>query len=358
MKQRLYVFNNTQLKRKQNTLFFEQILEDNADDNYEFNKSNSEEYLIDNSITPATSCGKYMPIENVDSIFAVGTINFNSQFLYFLNKYRIPLHVCNYKGTYAGSFIPANRILSGNSLVNQTEHYKDSAKRLYIAKQFIEAASHNTLCNLKYHERRNSNVSEYIDFIKEMKSEIVNINSVNELLGVEGTIKKAYFEAWKEIFNYPVNFYKRVKNPPNNLINSLISYGNMIVYGICINEIHQTKLYPEVSFLHAPSEGRLSLCFDIAEMFKPLITDRIIFKVINKNMITEKSAFVRNGFCKLSNEAKKIFTQEFELKLNTKLRIGDNDKRVTYKRLIREECFKLHKHINNEIIYTAYKTKW
>ncbi len=228
----------------------------------------------------------------------------------------------------------------------------------YLAKQFVTAAAHNTLCNLKYHQNRKANIGDYIEYIEEIVKELDEVEDVDELMGYEGMIKRAYYEAWKEIFNYPIDFYKRVKNPPDNLINSLISYGNMIVYGVCINEIYQTKLYPEISFLHEPSEARLSLCFDIAEMFKPLLTDRIIFKVINKNMISPKDAFTKNGFCRLSKNAKKIYAQEFELKLNTKIKLKDKSNKLTYKTLIREECYKLHKHITEKEKYIAYKSKW
>lgn len=358
MKKRLYVFNNTILRRKQNTLFFEQLADTDSDEFDSMNNQLLDEYLLDNSEIPTADCGKYMPVENVDSIFAIGTVHFHSQFLYFLNRYKIPLHVFSIKGNYAGSFLPAEKIYSGISIISQVEYFNDCDKRLYIAKQFVDAAAHNTLCNLKYHEKRNANVTDYIDYIKEIKDEIDNVDDVNELMGYEGMIKKAYYEAWHEIFYYPINFNKRVKNPPNNLINSLISYGNMIVYGICINEIYQTKLYPEISYLHSPSEGRLSLCYDIAEIFKPLITDRIIFKVINKNMISEKDCFTKNGFCRLSKNAKKIYAQEIELKLNTKIKLDENNKRISYKGLIREECYKLHKHISDTDNYKAYKTKW
>ncbi len=357
MKKRIYIFNNTILKRKQNTLFFEQVM-DKTDDAESISDHLAEEYLLGSSKLPIAKTGKYIPVENVDSIFAIGTVNLNTHFLYFLNKYKIPLHTFSTRGNYAGSFIPAEKNISGNTLVKQVEFYNNNKKRLYLAKQFVTAAAHNTLCNLKYHQNRKANIGDYIEYIEEIVKELDEVEDVDELMGYEGMIKRAYYEAWKEIFNYPIDFYKRVKNPPDNLINSLISYGNMIVYGVCINEIYQTKLYPEISFLHEPSEARLSLCFDIAEMFKPLLTDRIIFKVINKNMISPKDAFTKNGFCRLSKNAKKIYAQEFELKLNTKIKLKDKSNKLTYKTLIREECYKLHKHITEKEKYIAYKSKW
>lgn len=362
MKQRLYVFSNTFLRRKQNTLFFETVCsEQKVDEDEEFDEIhiNEDEYYLSPNSEPMTNGnGKYMPVENIDSIFSIGTVHFNSQFLYFLSRNKIPMHIFNYRGAYAGSFVPAERMISGNVLIKQVDFYNNAQKRLFIAKQFVDGTAHNTLCNLKYHQNKKACLQDYIDYISEIASMINTARSIDELMGYEGMIKKAYYDAWKEIFVYPVDFNRRVKNPPNNLINALISYGNMIVYGVCINEIYQTRLYPEISYLHEPGDCRLSLSFDIAEMFKPLLTDRIIFKVINKNMISEKDAFIKNGTCRLSKNAKQIFSQEFEIKLNTKISLLNSDKRISYKGIIRQECYKLHKHINNEETYKAYKSKW
>ena len=55
-----------------------------------------------------------------------------------------------------------------------------------------------------------------------------------------------------------------------------------------MSEIYKTQLNPTISYLHEPSERRFSLCLDIAEIFKPLIGDRLIFSMLNKNQITEK----------------------------------------------------------------------
>jgi CRISPR-associated protein Cas1 len=40
-----------------------------------------------------------------------------------------------------------------------------------------------------------------------------------------------------------------------------------------------TQLNPTVSYLHEPSQRRFSLALDLSEIFKPLIVDRVIFRV-------------------------------------------------------------------------------
>ena len=122
-----------------------------------------------------------------------------------------------------------------------------------------------------------------IDFLRK---QIKLCKDVQELMGIEGNIRKLYYDTWNIIINQDIAFEKRVKNPPDNAINSLISYVNTIIYTRCLSEIYKTQLNPTISYLHEPSERRFSLCLDVAEIFKPIIADRLIFSMLNKKQIT------------------------------------------------------------------------
>ena len=73
---------------------------------------------------------------------------------------------------------------------------------------------------------------------------------------------------------------KRVKRPPDNPINALISFGNTLLYTKTISAIYRTHLDQRISYLHEPSEGRFSLSLDISEVFKPVIVYKTIFVTI------------------------------------------------------------------------------
>ena len=95
------------------------------------------------------------------------------------------------------------------------------------------------------------------------------------------------------IINQEIEFDKRVMHPPDNMINSLISFVNSLVYTRTLSEIYHTQLNPTISYLHEPGIRRYSLCLDISEVFKPLIGDRLIFSLLNRKQITEKSLHKR-----------------------------------------------------------------
>ena len=348
MKKNLYIFNNTIIKRKDNTILCERILDE------ESKNRNSEEYFLSEDVVIPTGDKKYIPIKTIESILAFGEIRFNSRLLYFLSQNSILLHIYNQKGYYQGSYIPPRDNTIGKILLAEAVHFQDKNKKLFLAKEFVKGAANNTLANLKYYNNRSAELKNEIGAMTNLYNNITEISDINELRGIEGNIKKVYYSAWNKILIQPTGFIKRVRNPPSDMINSLISYGNMIVYSFCLNEIFFSGLYPEVGYLHEPGFGKMCLSYDIAEIFKPILTDKIIFNIINKYMITEKDFITKNDYCYIKVGAKKNFVNEFNKKLQTITRDKSRGKKFSYKMLIREECIKLKKHFLEEKPYIPF----
>lgn len=151
---------------------------------------------------------------------------------------------------------------------------------------------------------------------------------------------------------------KRVKNPPDNAINSLISYVNTIIYTRVLNEIYKTQLNPTISYLHEPSERRFSLCLDIAEIFKPIIADRLIFSMLNKKQITEKNFEDGLNFTYIKDKARKEITREVDLRLQTKIKHKKLGREVSYEYLMRLEVYKLIKQFLEDEKYEGFKMWW
>jgi len=187
---------------------------------------------------------------------------------------------------------------------------------------------------------------------------ITTTNDVQELLGIEGNIRSTYYSAWETIIDHQFEFTKRIKHPPSNEINALISFGNSLVYTAVLSEIYKTQLNPIISFLHEPGERRFSLSLDLAEIFKPLLTDRIIFSLLNKKQLNEKHFNQKLNSCLLTEEGRKIFLKEFDEKLKTTIKHRTLNRSVSYKHLIRLECYKVVKHILGEKEYQPFKIWW
>lgn len=330
MKQSFYIYNGGSLKRKDNTLQFE---------TYEGTK-------------------KDIPIEAVSDLYILSEMTLNTALLNFFAQNGVVVHFFNYYDFYTGSFYPKESMQAGYLLVHQVNSYSDPEKRLVIAQKIIDAASFNIYRNLRYYNERGKAVSEQMREIESLRRTVFKTESVQELMGVEGNIRKLYYQAWPAIINQTLEFEKRVKNPPDNEVNSLISFVNMLIYSKTLSEIYKTQLNPTISFLHEPGVRRFSLCLDISEVFKPLICDWLIFTLLNRGQITEKS-FTKGLDClHLTKEASQLIVKEMESRLNTTVKHKALGRNVSYQYLIRLEAYKLIKHLLGEKDYEGFQIWW
>ena len=330
MKRSFYIYNDGMMQRKDNTIRFVNELGSKKD----------------------------IPIENVGDLYVMSEMNFNTSLINLLAKYGVTVHFFNYYSFYTGSFYPREQLLSGSLLVKQVEHYSDYEKRLEIAKKFIEAAADNIYRNLRYYNSRGKNVKEYMEIIDDLRKRLPLSTNIQELMGYEGNIRKIYYEAWNIIIDQEINFEKRIMHPPDNMINTLISFVNSVIYTKVLSEVYMTQLNPTISYLHEPSERRFSLCLDIAEIFKPIIGDRLIFSLLNKKQITEKSFTKGLNRMHLTKEASALILREIDNKLLTTIKHKELNKVVTYKYLMRLECYKLVKHLLGEKEYDGFRIWW
>lgn len=378
LKRNYYIFTNSIIKKKQNTLLFENdgklsgekeecvfVDLDIADIMGElgYSENQGELFVTFRQRVDGSSQKKFIPVETVEAIYAFGEIRFNSKFLNFLSQYRIPMHIFNYYGFYSGTFYPKEYLNSGALYVKQVKHYMVPELRIAIAREFVRSAAFNILKNLRYYSNRGVELNNEINEIEKLSAQPLT-PSLREgeipavLMGTEGNIRQIYYSCWKKILNENVDFTRRTKQPPDNMTNALISFGNMMLYSACLGEIYRTQLNPLVSYLHEPGDRRFSLSLDIAEIFKPIIVDRTIFKMLNQKMVQDCDFEKKLNFCFMKDSAKKTFIREFDDKLKTVIHHRGLGRGVSYRRLIRLECYKLIKHLLGDSRYEGFKIWW
>lgn len=330
MKKTIYIFNDGEIKRKDNTLCF---------------------------ITEASK--KYIPIEDINDILIFGEVSLNKSLLEYLSQKEILLHFFNYYGYYVGTYYPREHLNSGYMILKQAENYLDETKRLTIASSFVEGSSKNILNVIRYYKNRGKDLEGIEDSIMSLQNKIEICRNSDELMGIEGNIRDTYYKGFDLIIeNDKFKFEQRTRRPPKNYLNTLISFGNSMMYVLVLSQIYKTHLDPRIGYLHTTNFRRFTLNLDVAEIFKPIIVDRIIFTLISKKMINENDFEKDMGGILLKEKGRKIFVQEFDDKLGTTIQHRELGRNVSYRRLIRMELYKLEKHLIGEKEYSPYISRW
>ncbi|MCC5919976.1 MAG: type I-B CRISPR-associated endonuclease Cas1b [Cyclobacteriaceae bacterium] len=334
MKKSYYLFNPGRLSRTDNTLKFTPVDENGVEGK-----------------------PKYLPVEGVKNLYCFGSLDANSALYNFLGKHQVAVHFFDYYEHYTGSFQPKEYLQAGKMQIQQSIHYLHPTKRIKIAQLFVEGAAYNILKNLKYYANRGLPVSTQIDRIEVLSSAIEASTAIDMLMGIEGNIRQIYYEAFDVIIKDHA-MEGRSKQPPMNEVNALISFGNMMCYTLCLDQIYHTQLNPTISFLHEPGYRRFSLALDLAEIFKPILIDRTIFRVLNKREIKSKDFDFHVNKVVLKESGRKVFIKAFEDRLNETIKHRTLNKQVSYKHLVRLECYKLAKHLLEIEPYKPFKIWW
>jgi CRISPR-associated protein Cas1 len=248
-------------------------------------------------------------------------------------------------------------LLAGKVLIAQADAYSRQKKRLVIAQKLVDAASFNMLKNLKYYNNRQKDVAGCIEKIEELTKSIYSTSETEGLMGIEGNIRVCYYDAFAIIIN-DFEMGLRTKRPPSNEVNAMMSFVNSMCYTACLDMIYHTQLNPTISFLHQPGERRFSLALDLAEIFKPVLADRLIFSLLNKKQVQTCDFDTNLNRCLLKDSGRKTVVKAWDEKLNETIKHRSLGRSVSYKHLIKLECYKLVKHILGMEEYNPFKAWW
>lgn len=301
---------------------------------------------------------RILPIEKMSAIYAYGRLSFSSGVISYLAKFGVPIHFYGYYGNYQGSFYPRESLVSGEVVIQQAKYHNDRDLRIELAHSMIEGSARNMRVNLGYYQRKGKSLEKYISRVEKLISNISDTRGIPELMSIEGKIREHYYRAIDNIVPEEFRMIRRERQPPTNKMNSLISFGNSVLYGTVLTEIYNTQLHPAISYVHEPFVRRYSLSLDIADIFKPLLVDRVIFKLVNKNMLHDGSFRTELNAMLLSESGKKLFLKEYQAKLDQTITHRKLKRKISYRRLIRQECYKLIKHVMDQEEYKPFVIWW
>lgn len=341
-----YLFSNGRLRRRQNTLWLEKASAERSPDD-----APGDEGLPSGSLTGEKTV---LPVEAVDALHIFGEVDLNSKLIVFLAQQQIPVHVYDYYGNYSATLYPREYLLSGRLSVAQAQHYLDPERRLDLARSFVEAAMFNIRRTLLYYQKRagdESGIAQALKTVEREAERVPNEPAIPELMAAEGRAREAYYAAWPSLLGHALAerfpFDGRSRRPPQNALNAAISFGNSLCYAACVKAIYRTALDPTISYLHEPGDRRYSLALDLAEIFKPLLVDRAIFRMLKTGRLKPKHFEQRLGGVFLTEAGRKIYVETWDERLRRTVRHRTLNRHVSYERLIRLDAYRLVRHLTD-----------
>jgi CRISPR-associated protein Cas1 len=289
-----------------------------------------------------------LPIEAIGHLVLLGEARLNSRLLTLCGKHGVRVSVFDYYGYCKGAFEPIERNPAGLVKLKQAALLLDDKRRMAIAREVVRGAANNMLANLRYYHYRGADALEPV--IKGMRKLLPKIGlapSSEALMGVEGNLHEWYFSGWKHI-DPALDFTPRVRRPPNNPVNCLISFLNQLTYAVTRHEASKTHLEQTFSVLHAPGRGRASVGLDLCEPFKPVVVDMLIFRMARRRMLADNWFDQQDGVCLLTETGRRHVSEHFAQRLE-EVYAGR-----TYREWIYREALGIERHVLDVEEYVAF----
>jgi len=270
----------------------------------------------------------------------------------------IPVVFLTVGGEYKGRLIGAETGFGGLRL-NQYNYAQNPALALELARAIVYGKLRNQRALLLRYGRRKtdaalSEAAERIGGLAERSGRCQTLNSLN---GCEGKAGAIYFGVFKRLLKHEWPFEKRVRRPPSDPVNVLLSFGYTILLHNVQGTVSTVGLDPYVGFLHQIAYNRPSLALDMMEEFRPLVVDSVVMRCLN-NEIVRPAHFHPGETAErpivLDDEGRAKFIRELQARFADEFQHPDTAERVCYQRCIELQVRRLARALREGGAYQSF----
>ena len=292
----------------------------------------------ENALVVTSDAGrKSIPLNGVKHVLCMGNGSISIPLLKDMGRRGIRFTVLDGHGGFLGAFEPEEDIPSGRVRIGQAALFLNSSGRLRVARAIVDAQV-KSMRGLLQRYRRNgtTGLDPSLDGLDAALGMVNAAASIEALMGAEGQARAFLHDAFGQVSPH-ATLERRVRRPPPDPVNCLMSFFNMLLYSACANELAKTHLDRSISFLHAPATGRRSLSIDMAETFRPVLSDALLLSMFRRDQ-PDASWFNKSpGVCLLSEKGRIRATERFWS------RIEDHSGDVTLRQSIHRQCLSLER---------------
>ncbi|MEW6097554.1 MAG: group II intron reverse transcriptase/maturase [bacterium] len=293
-----------------------------------------------------------IPAIKIAQIIILGNCTLTTPVMTYCLKEKIPITFLSSKGNYYGR-------LESTEFVNiglQQDQFLRTLEPdfcLKLGKAIVEGKIHNQRVLLQRHNRRLNlpEVEVEINSLSKILDKVPKATTLTQVRGLEGSATACYFRVFDDLLKCDFGFEKRIKRPPTDPVNSLLSFGYTLLFYNIFSILRVHGLNPYIGYFHGIREGHPALASDIIEELRAPIIDSLIIYLINSNILKEQD-FYRlkepNTPCLLRDEARKIFIKHFEDKMHTQIIHPYTKFHVDYRRCIDLQVQELVQYIRGD----------
>lgn len=269
--------------------------------------------------TPKEGTLLKMPLANLEQLVVMGNVTVTAAVVQTLLERGVGVVYLTGSGKLLGRLQPPER----KNVPLRWAQFRaaaDENQRLAIAKDIVRGKLHNQRTLLQRSAREGSHgLDKGIRQLHALTKRAERAETLDELRGIEGAGAAAYFhELPKMIKAFGFPFSGRVRRPPTDPVNSLLSFGYVLLMNEVLTACQVVGFDPYLGYLHMDRYGHPALALDLMEEFRPVLVDSLVLSFINRRMIEPEDFEVGlGGVRRMKPHALRKFLGAWESKRRT-----------------------------------------
>ena len=270
----------------------------------------------------------------VRQVVLLGRIGMTTPFLYQVLARGIDVVMIGGEGRYVGRLQPAS---AANPFVRRAQFtaLSDRQRSHDLRRRIVRGKITNLRAGLLRAARRGEHgLDQAVERLERIRTQCVEAESLEALLGFEGAASREYFLALGRLLGAEWAFLGRRRRPPPDPVNALLSFGYTLLLNDAIAALETAGLDPYSGFLHQARVGRPSLALDLIEEFRPVIVDSVVLRALRSGALRATDFITDPGppvSCRCDRAGLKAFIAMYERRMLTLFTHPSSGRRVTYR---------------------------
>jgi CRISP-associated protein Cas1 len=237
-----------------------------------------------------------LPIHTLDGIVCLGRVTCSAPAMELCCEHKVNISFLSQNGRF---WARVQGPVSGNVLLRREQYRRadDTEACATLAGSIVTAKVLNCRSVLMRAVRDHSDKMN-TDQIAGAAAKLAQIaESVNErspvdtIRAMEGEAARYYFQVFDNLVvaqKEDFRFVGRSRRPPLDNLNALLSFLYSVLTHDVVSALETVGLDPCVGFLHTDRPGRPGLALDLMEEFRPVLVDRLVLSLVNRQQIKGK----------------------------------------------------------------------
>lgn len=302
-----------------------------------------------------------MPAAKVEGVMVFGNVQFTTQAVRLMLKQGVEMALFTRRGRLLGQITdPATKNIDLRKA--QFGRYSEAGFVLELARVLVSAKLANCLEFVRQfgHNHPETQLDSEADHLERLRPRIAKAAGLPDLLGLEGSGARVYFQAFAKMVRHTFSFVGRRRRPATDPVNALLSLGYTMVYNEIASLLDGMGFDPYLGYYHQPRHGHATLASDLLEEFRTPLVDRFTLKIVNNRMFQEEDFYLHepSGGVYLKDAARNRYFASYEQFIEQPTACAGDQRELTFRQLFRRQAERLKRTVVGGFPYEPFAFRW